>query len=189
MAINGLCVPNGRNPVVKLIYGHDEAVANWVAGQIKHPPYPSGMYRAIGIMLDNSIIGGVIWHNYHEDFSGRPLLIEVTIATIDKRWCSGHNLRELFAYPFIQLGVKRVQATCHRKAKHVRITLDRLGFHFEGIVREAHPLGGDAAHYSLLKQECKWLNHGKKRSKLSSTARSSGNVCSANTIQQRNGAI
>lgn len=143
-----------------LVYGQDALIASWVCQQLKIKPYPDGMYRAVGITHQDMLIGGVVWHNYHEDASGRPQLIEVSLATVDKRWATRHNLRELFLYPFSQLRVKRVQATCHRKAKRVRRTLERLGFHFEGIVREAHPLGGDAAHYSMLQPECKWIING-----------------------------
>lgn len=140
-----------------LIYGQDAQVAAWVCSQLKLRPFTDGLYRAIGIVHNGREIGGVIWHNYHEDNWGKPLLIEVTLATIDKRWANRHTIRELFAFPFTQLGVKRVQATCHRKAKHVRSTLKKLGFSYEGIVRQAHPQGGDAAHYSILRNECFWL--------------------------------
>lgn len=166
-----------------LIYGQDAAVASWVCRQLKLKPFPEGLYRGIGIVHDGRDIGGVIWHNYHEDNFGNPLLIEVTLATVDKRWATRHNIRELFAYPFIQLNVKRVQATCHRKAKRVRTTLTRLGFHFEGIVREAHPLGGDAAHYSILKPECKWINRGKISTSSASSARSGSNGSRADQQQ------
>lgn len=149
-----------------LIYGQDTLVAAWVCQQLKLKPFPAGLYRAIGIVHEGKDIGGVIWHNYHEDNWGKPLLIEVTIATIDKRWATRHNLRELFAFPFTQLGVKRVQATCHRRAKHVRSTLKKLGFSYEGIVRQAHPHGGDAAHYSILRNECFWLKDKKSESKM-----------------------
>lgn len=140
-----------------LVYGQDAQVMAWAYRQLKMKPLANGLYRAIGIVHNGKDIGACIWHNYHEDNCGRPLLIEVTLVTVDKRWATRQNIRELFAFPFRQLGVKRVQATCHRKAKRVRTILKRLGFSYEGIVREAHPLGGDAAHYSILKHECFWL--------------------------------
>lgn len=142
-----------------LIYGQDAAVMNWACKQLKLKPYPEGLYRAIGIVHDGRDIGACIWHNYHEDNWGKPLLIEVTLVTIDKRWATRQNIRELFLYPFTQIKVRRVQATCGRKAKRVRSTLSRLGFKFEGIIREGSPHGGDAAHYSMLLNECKWIKN------------------------------
>lgn len=168
-----------------LIYGRDAEIASWVCQQLKKKPYIAGLYRAVGIERNSKLIGAVVWNNYYEDNYGKPLLIEATIATIDKRWATRHNLRELFAYPFIQLKVKRVQATCHRKAKRVRTTLDKLGFHFEGIVREAHPSGGDAAHYSILKSECKWIAR-ERHAVTSASARSDCNSSGANQEQSAN---
>ena len=156
MAINGLHFPSWRDIII-LLYGQDAQVASWVCQQLKLRPFPDGLYRAIGIIHADKLIGGVIYNNFITDARGKPLLIEMTISTVDKRWCTRHNLRELFQYPFLQLGVKRVQATTSRKAKRVRGTLSRLGFKFEGIIREGHPHGGDAAHYSMLFNECKWL--------------------------------
>lgn len=166
-----------------LVYGQDAAVMNWACRQLKLKPYPEGLYRAIGIVHDGRDIGACIWHNYHEDNWGKPLLIEVTLVTVDKRWATRQNIRELFQYPYLQLGVKRVQATCHRKSKRVRSTLSRLGFQFEGIVREAHPQGGDAAHYSMLKPECKWIQSGQKFANSSASTRPNDNGTSANAIQ------
>lgn len=165
-----------------LVYGHDEIVAQWVAAKLRQPPYARGMARAIGITDNNILIAGVVYNNQHLDNHGKPLLIEMSIASVDKHWCTRHNLKELFSYPFLQLRVKRVQATCHRRAKHVRSFLDRLGFHFEGIVREAHPLGGDAAHYSMLKPECKWIKNGEIITKSASHTRPGNNGCRANQI-------
>lgn len=141
-----------------LLYGQDALVAEWVRRQLKMRPFPEGLYCAVGILVNNEIKGGIVWNNYHTDNYGKPLLIEMTIAIIDKKCCTRQNLRELFSYPFRQLRVKRVQATCGRKAKRVRSSLLRLGFKFEGIIREGSPRGGDAAHYSMLQHECVWVN-------------------------------
>lgn len=166
-----------------IVYGHDELVAQWVAAKLHMPPFPRGMCRAIGVTENNQLIAGVVYHNQHLDNRGKPLLIEMSIASLDKRWCTRHNLHELFQYPFRQLGVKRVQATCGRKAKRVRLFLSRLGFKFEGIQREANPFGGDLAHYSMLLNECKWLIYGQKFPLTSRSARPNSGIGSADQIQ------
>lgn len=166
-----------------LVYGQDAEVASWVSQRLKIGPYTPGLYRAIGVTHNGRLIGGIVYNNFYLNAKEKPLSVEMAIATIDKRWCTKHNLRELFSYPFTQLEVGRVQATCHRKAKRVRATLKRLGFSFEGICREAHPHGGDAALYSLLKHECKWINYGKILTISTSSAESSSDSGSANAIQ------
>lgn len=175
-----------------LIYGQDAQVMHWACREMKLKPYPDGLYRAIGIVHNGKNIGACIWHNYHEDNFGKPLLIEVTLVTIDKRWATRQNIRELFQYPFQQLRVKRVQATTSRKAKRVRSTLSRLGFKFEGIVRDAHPMGGDAAHYSILRNECFWLKenpHRKIDALCSSSTRSDNDSPGTDRQQPGNGII
>lgn len=142
---------------MNVVYGHDEYVSQWVAAKLQIRPFQRGLCRAIGITENNELIAGVVYNNQLLDNHGKPLLIEMTIASVDRAWCTRHNLNHLFAYPFIHLGVKRVQATCGRKAKRVRRFLERLGFKLEGIMREASPSGGDMAHYSMLKPECMWI--------------------------------
>lgn len=166
-----------------LLYGQDTKVADWVCRQLKMKPYPLGLYKAVGIIRGEQFIGGVVWHNYHEDNYGKPMLIEATIATIDKHWATRHNLREIFQYPFTQLRVGRVQASCHRKAKRVRSTLQRLGFSYEGICRQAHPQGGDVAHYSMLRNECRWIKNGKIVTFSSGSTRPNSDRAGANCEQ------
>jgi len=84
-------------------------------------------------------------------------MIEMTVASISPRWASKGNLQAFFAYPFHQLGVRRVQAQTASENTKVRRFLERLGFQFEGIARLAHYQGGDAAFYSMLKSECRFI--------------------------------
>lgn len=166
-----------------LVYGHDEYVANWVAERLRLRPYEKGLFRAIGVTDNHQLIAGIVYNNFILDSKGRPLLIEMTIASVDKHWCTRHNLKELFAYPFIHLGVKRVQATCSRKAKRVRKFLQRLGFRLEGIMREGCPTGGDAAHFSMLHNECTWIDNGKIDTFSSGSTRSRQNGAGADCQQ------
>lgn len=140
----------------KIIYTPQPALIAWVCGQLDIPS--PGPCSAIGIMGTNSIIGGALFNNMHLDMAGKPLSIEISFATVDKRWCSRDNIITILSYPFAQLGVKRVQATVAKRNMPVRFFLERLGFKFEGIARLAWPKGGDAACYSLLRHECKWLS-------------------------------
>lgn len=141
--------------MISILYGHNIEVAEWVFSQLGIDDLCS-TDKAIGIVKDGKLIGGVVYNNYRVGSDLLPLSMEMSIATIDKSWISRNNLRALFAYPFIQANVKRVQATTRADNAHVRRFLARLGFTFEGIGREAHPLGGDAAVYSMLKHECIW---------------------------------
>lgn len=138
-----------------LVFGQDDYVSEWVSIMLGKRNW--GYKTAIGIQKNDFLIAGVVYNNQMLDCKGKPFNIEMSIASVDKSWCNRHNLGVLFRYPFIQLGVKRVQATTAKRNKSVRQFLDRLGFTLEGIGRQAWPEGGDCAVYSMLKPECKWI--------------------------------
>lgn len=142
-----------------LIAGQDEVVKALVSKLTGINGF--GPCATLAILEDDEFVGGALYSNYIESPDGEPVSIEVSLATLNKRWATKNNLRGLFSYPFIQLNVKRVQATTKAGADAVRSLLERLGFTFEGIGREAYPLGGDAAVYSMLRSECKWIENGK----------------------------
>lgn len=136
-----------------LIYGADADVACWVADLIFDDPFAFGdKYTAIGVTDKGRLIAGVVYNNYHPEH-----MIEMSVASIDKKWANRHNLRAFFKYPFIDLGVKRVQTLCSAAEGDVVSFNQRLGFKKEGFHREAWPMGGDAVSFGMLKNECKWI--------------------------------
>lgn len=140
-----------------LLYGADREVSNWVSVQLFGVSDQFNLSKAIGITKDNSLICGVVYSEYRETPQGEPLSIEMSIASIDKRWCSRHNLKALFSYPFTGLKVRRVQTLCSANEGKTIMFNQRLGFIQEGVHREAWPAGGDAISWSILKHECGWL--------------------------------
>lgn len=150
-----------------LVRTEKELVSQWVGCLLKGMEF-AGAY-SIGVMDGNKIIAGVVYNNFFLDCKKKPLSIEMTIASIDRKWCSRYNLNEFFAYPFIYLDVKRVTATCSRKDTETRAFLKRLGFRLEGIGRKAWFRGGDSAAYSMLKKECKWIKNEQGQFGTSST--------------------
>ena len=138
------------------IVGHNDLVAAWAGKILKIKDF--GKCEATGIAKDGKLIAAVIYNNFYRDYDNNPISIEMSIASVDKAWCTRHNLSTLFAYPFIQLNVKRLQATCPEANSDTRSFLERLGFQLEGIAREADRFGGNSSVYSMLKHECRWLN-------------------------------
>ena len=140
-----------------LLYGQDAVVAQKVSEIIG---IKFEMFAAIGVVNErDELIGGVVYNNFYRDIHGQPLSIELSLGMLDKRWCTRNNVRALLAYPFIQLSVKRVQVTCREDDVFLRKLHERFGFTFEGIAREAHPLGGNSSVSSMLKQECFWIKN------------------------------
>lgn len=139
-----------------LLYGADKDVAAWVAGRFGQPIDYFDPCTAIGILENNTPIAGVIYNNQKMTL-GRPYMLEMTVASVDKRWASRHNLKALFSYPFIQLGLERVNTQCDSTDEGLIMFNKRLGFKEEGRHRRAFPTGSDAISFGMLKEECKWL--------------------------------
>jgi RimJ/RimL family protein N-acetyltransferase len=137
---------------VTLIYGQDERVAKWVGEQLMKDAEAFTPCRAIGIERNGGLIAGVVYNKYEPN-----LLIEMSIASLDKRWATRHTLRALFVYPFIQLNLKRVQALCSAKDEGVIMFLKKLGFTHEGTHPCAFDDGGTALSFGMLKHQCRWL--------------------------------
>lgn len=106
---------------------------------------------AIGVEHEGKIIAAVVYTDYH------PHCIDMHIYTVDKRWCNRHTLKAFFAYPFIQLGLERVQSVIRTDNEGAITLLKKLGYTREGTHPKAYFGGVDAYSYGLLKHQCKWI--------------------------------
>lgn len=138
-----------------LIFGQDEAVANWVMDRLPIQPKGRtfGAYRAIGITYDDKMVAGVVYNGLTEDMRD----CHMTIASEKPHWAGRLVLRALFDYPFNQLGVARVTAMTNQKNKKSKNLLKRLGFMHEGCIRYYYNPNEGALIYGMLKSECKWI--------------------------------
>lgn len=143
-----------------IVYGADDAIADWVSIGLTGKIGAFRPCRALGVLHKGKLAAGIVFSNYQETNGGEPLLVEMTIYSIDKRWCSRHNLHKIFAYPFAQLQLERVQAVCSAHNEGVIMFLKRIGFKHEGTHPKAYMDGGDALSFGMLKQDCKWVSHG-----------------------------
>jgi len=134
-----------------LVYGRDDEVAEWVGNQLMRDAEAFKPCKAIGIEKDGKLIAGVVYNNYVGH------LIEMTIASVDKSFATRHNLKALFAYPFTQINLGRVQALCSANNEGVQMFLKRLGFIHEGTHPAAYHDGGTAMSFGMLKHQCRWL--------------------------------
>ena len=115
------------------------------------------MQPAIGAALlkDGKMAGAVVFNNYHLLHKGS--WCEISVAIDDAECVSRRGLRQIFEYPFKQLGVSRLQAVTAITNQRCRSFIERLGFKLEGVGRRAHDGETDQAVYSMLPAECRWL--------------------------------
>lgn len=115
--------------MIRAVYGQSEIVARFVASI---PPFDPtrgfGNCTAIGWDEDGVLIGGVVYHDWNPE-SG---IIELSAASVSKRWLTRKSLQLMFAYPFDQLGCQMVV---------LRTAADNKQQNGRGIIRIAKAYG------------------------------------------------
>lgn len=137
---------------MRLIFGHDDAVAQWVAMRI---PGMTSFGPCVGIgVMDSAdvLIGGVIFHDWQPQWKN----IQCSFASDRRDWLTRKLIRVILAYPFQQVGAERITTLTPKRNKAARQFLQKFGFRHEGNVRRG--FGDDDAIISgLLREE--WEAH------------------------------
>lgn len=138
--------------VGSVLYGADAQVAALVASRIPHVGEKGfGDCTALGVVRDGRIVGGVVFSM----FQGHD--IHANLAFDTPRWASRAVIRDLFSYPFGQLGCSRITALIGRKNKASRRLCEGLGFELEGVMRKGLDGREDLIIYGMLREKCRWL--------------------------------
>ena len=150
MVTNGFKDRDRKRPV-RLLYGYDVEIAEWVADELNIDTF--GKCRAIAAFDESGIIAGVVYHNYRS-----PLIsMEMTIASVSPKWANKRTIRAFFDYPFSQIGLARVTSITDVENQHSVAFQKRLGFKQEGLIRQGYENGNDAVLMGMLRKECKWV--------------------------------
>jgi hypothetical protein len=146
----------GVELVGSILLGADDLVAELIAS---HLPYMRGksfgQYVALGVIRNECLVGGVVYHNY----IGHDCQVSIAVERV-----SFWPWRALFDYPFGQLGCARITAVVGKRNKRSRRLVMALGFKLEGVHRKGLDGSEDAMSYGMLKEECRWIKgnpHGK----------------------------
>lgn len=140
-----------------ILTGQKERVRDWICSQVRDIyAKPESLYEAIGVISKNGdIIGGVLYHNFHELAPGQHDIM--MSAAGHSGWLTKGNLRVFFQYPFQALSCVRITTIAAKSNKRARDLNERLGFKIEGVLRDGRGIGRDSIAYSMLKRECKWI--------------------------------
>lgn len=110
--------------------GRNEDVAAWVAERIPDCHYGFKDCTAIGVVSGERMIAGVVYHQYQPEFG----TIQLHIATESPMWARRETIRQLLAYPFIQLGVFKAWV-CMAEDNHKAVeTVKHIGFKREATL-------------------------------------------------------
>jgi len=140
---------------MKFIAGMDEFVGDWVASQIDGVESGDSFspYTAIGLMDKGELIAGCVYNNYRKGSYD----IELSFAAIDQRWATRANIKSFLAYPYLQLGCRRVTAIVDERNTKAMKFLTKLGMKCEGRMKIAMDGTHDAIIYGMLFDKCKWF--------------------------------
>ena len=135
---------------MNLIFGHDQAVAEYVAaglGVVIHPPFV-----AIGVVKDDRLAGGMVFNG----FTGA----NIEITAFGPGCMHRGIIRAALHYVFEQSNVLRLTARTKRSNKLVCKLLPRLGFQFEAVLKNYYgpQRGDDAILYRLTRGDAaRWI--------------------------------
>lgn len=73
-------------------------------------------------------------------------------------WATEEFLYHACAYPFLELGCRRVTGLVSRKNKRARKIFEKIGWEFEACLKEQRP-DDDTIVYRMFNDKCKWLDY------------------------------
>lgn len=134
----------------RLVYGEDERVAHWARVRIPGAEDWNGGYRAIGLERDGKLIAAAVY----TDVSLANLSMHIAG---EGNWASRKFLRAIFAYPFVQLKVRRVTGYISAKNWRSRKMAEQMGGTLESIMERAL-MDDDVCVYRIFNEHCRWTH-------------------------------
>lgn len=107
-------------------------------------------FEVLAATRGSTIVGAIYYTNF------RRSSIEMGWAG-EKGWVTRAHLREIFGYPFNQLGCLRVWGLIDRHNKESRTLAEKLGCRVVGVADDEYGPGRDAIIYSMKRDACRWI--------------------------------
>jgi RimJ/RimL family protein N-acetyltransferase len=124
---------------MKVLYGHDAFVAQWVVDRIPHAEH-FGPASALGVIdKDGKAVAGVVYHDFIPAYG----TLQLSMVAETPRWATRSILKELLTYPFEQLGVRKVWTATPLKNQRALRFNKGIGFKQEAVL--ANHYGDDHA--------------------------------------------
>lgn len=125
-----------RTDVPGLLYGQDQLIVDWVAERIDFAPAVAfGPCAAIGVVKNNRILAGVVYHDLQKDFE----TIQLSMAADSPLWARRSVIAGLLSYPFKQLNIYKAWIATPLTSDHALRTFYKIGFKREAVL--AHHFG------------------------------------------------
>jgi RimJ/RimL family protein N-acetyltransferase len=92
----------------------------------------------------------------YESHNGASIMLHIATDQ-SKKWMNREFLWFVFYFPFEQLGVRKIIAPVESTNSDCVRFIEHIGFTLEATLKDAAPKG-DLLIYSMVKDQCRWLN-------------------------------
>lgn len=134
----------------QLIYGQEERLLPWAEARTMGGRFRRDAY-AIGLERDGELVAVVVYDGFSETDCNIHIASDGT-----GRWMNRALLAAAFAYPFTQLGLRRVTGLVPAKNAAALAFDEHLGFVREGYHPRALP-DDDLITLGLLREDCRFI--------------------------------
>lgn len=145
---------------MQLIFGHDEALAEWAAKRIRHMNSGFGPSRAIGVATgqtaEDKLLASVVYHDLiigKDDYK----TCQISIAAVNPRWAQRGIIYALLSVPFEQYGVNKLWSVMASDNERAIRFNQGIGFKREGVLRQHFGKKTHAIVTSILASEFKTI--------------------------------
>lgn len=140
------------NPAMatNLIYGEEERLLPWAQERVGVTFRPDA--KTIGLERDGELRAVVIFDGFSPGDCNMHIASDGTRA-----WMSKSLLLSAFAYPFVQLKLRRLTGLVPANNADALAFDEHIGFVREGYHPEAGPNGTDLISMGLLRRNCRFI--------------------------------
>lgn len=136
----------------KLVYGDEERLLPWASERIG-VRFRADAY-AIGLERDGELVAVVVFDTFSDTDACMHIASDGTRA-----WMNKSLLVAAFAYPFVQLGLRRVTGMVPAKNTEALAFDEHIGFVREGYHPHALP-DDDLVSLGMLRETCRFIPRG-----------------------------
>lgn len=136
-----------------VIYGCENELLPWAQERIGCGPFRPDA-KTIGLKRNGEIVATVVFDGFSRCDCNMHIASDGT-----RRWMNKALLLSAFAYPFTQLGLRRVTGLVPAKNEAALAFDQNLGFEIEGRCRHALP-DDDIIVLGLLRERCRFIDQG-----------------------------
>lgn len=119
---------------MKILCGHDEKIAVWVAERIPHVgPEGFGPAVAVGVVNEDEthLLAGVVFHDYQPSCG----TVQLSCVAATPKWATRNVIRAILHIPFVQYGLFKVWTATPQDNKRALKFNRGIGFRQEATLR------------------------------------------------------